>query len=388
MKMRLLDWVVCPLCRGSLRLDVADDGAPAADSGAADGEVRSGMLTCGCGRAYPVIDGLPRLLPEAEQEYPEAFRQWRGGAAAGPPAAPPQADRRSRASFGFQWATYREGELTWFKRDRSQRKDEFLRGMQVTAADLRGRTLLDAGCGNGELTRSLAEYGLEIVALDFSRSVEQAQARLRSADPEVASRVHYLQGDVLHLPLRDAAFDLVHSSGVLHHTASTQRAFASLTRAVRPGGRLYVQLYRRRPGWIHAVNVGLRALTTRLPLRLLWALCWLLAPVHGLLSRLMHALRGETYPGGTRRERALQMFDNYSPRYQHRHTVPEILDLFRSAGFLGARDVTFADEQRHMLAVLGDLDAAPEGGRRQPVAAAPPAAPRLASVEAGASPRA
>src|SRR6185436_678065 len=122
----------------------------------------------------------------------------------------------------------------------------------------------------------------------------------------------------------------------------------------KPGGKLYVQLYRRRPAWIHAVNVALRAVTTRMSMGLLYRLCYVATPVHALLSRLMHFLRGEPAPPkATARERAVQMFDNYSPKYQYRHTVTEILELFRSAGYGNLKDVTLDNEARHMLAVLG-----------------------------------
>jgi gentisate 1,2-dioxygenase len=123
---------------------------------------------------------------------------------------------------------------------------------------------------------------------------------------------------------------------------------------VKPGGKLYVQLYRLRPKWIHLVNVSLRAVTTRLPMGLLYGLCYAATPVHAALSRLVHLLRGEPAPPrATARERAVQMFDNYSPRYQYRHTVPEIMELFRGEGYTELRDVTLDNEARHMLAVLG-----------------------------------
>ncbi|HEY0513870.1 MAG TPA: class I SAM-dependent methyltransferase, partial [Thermoanaerobaculia bacterium] len=210
------------------------------------------------------------------------------------------------------------------------------------------------GCGNGELTRAVAEYGPEIVAMDFSRSVEPARRRLFEKGFAVSHKVHYLQGNILEFPLLPKSFDLVHTSGVLHHTPSTYRAFRSISRAPKPGGRLYVQLYRRRPAWIHAINVSLRAATTRMPMGLLYGLCYVTTPVHAALSRLAHFLRGEPAPPrATARERAVQMFDNYSPRFQYRHTVPEIMELFRSEGYLDLRDVTLDNEARHMLAVLG-----------------------------------
>jgi len=253
------------------------------------------------------------------------------------------------------------------------RKRGLLHNLDTTAEELSGKVMLDAGCGNGELTRAIAEYGVEIVAMDFSRSVEKARKRLFEKGFPVSHRVHYLQGNVLELPLRRRSFDLVHSSGVLHHTPSTERAFRSVAQAPKPGGKLYVQLYRRRPTWIHAINVTLRAATTRMPMGLLYRLCYAAAPVHSALSRLTHFLRGEPAPPqATARERAVQMFDNYSPKFQYRHTVPEIMELFRSAGYENLKDATLENEARHMLAVLGTRTA--EAAVRVPEAEAMPAA--------------
>jgi ubiquinone/menaquinone biosynthesis C-methylase UbiE/uncharacterized protein YbaR (Trm112 family) len=369
MKKRMLDWLVCPACaeRPELRVFREETVEVPADADPSDREeILEGTLSCRCGLVYPVLDGIPRMIRNAREEYPEFFtRHGLGGTApegrrpAAAPAPPaPVADPRSPQSFRLQWTLYQEGDHTWFKDDAGLRKKEFLYNLDTTAEELRGKVMLDAGCGNGELTRAIAEYGIEIVAMDFSRSVERARQRLFQKGFPVSHRVHYLQGNVLELPVRRRSFDLVHSSGVLHHTPSTERAFRSVAQATKPGGKLYVQLYRRRPTWIHLVNVALRSVTTRMPMELLYRLCYLATPVHGGLSRLMHLLRGEPAPPrATARERAVQMFDNYSPKYQYRHTVPEILELFRSAGYENPKDVTLENEARHMLAVLGTRSA-------------------------------
>ena len=114
-------------------------------------------------------------------------------------------------------------------------------------------------------------------------------------------------------------------------------------------------------------------MTTRLPLRLLYGLCYAASPLHASLSRLVHVLRREPPPPrSTARERAVQMFDNYSPRFQYRHTVPEIMELFRSEGYVDLQDVTLDNEARHMLAVLGRRAEAP-----QTVAVSAPAAAKV-----------
>ena len=411
MKKRLLDWIVCPHCGERPRLQVFKEervelpspvAAPACSffCGRHDiarpqaitpppdcascyrEEIVEGALSCVCGLVYPIISGIPRMLTNAREEYRDFFARY--GLAGVPKETEEQvADPRSSKSFGMQWSIYREGDNTWFKDDAGLRKREFLYNLDTTPEELRQSTLLDGGCGNGELTRAVAEYGPEIVAMDFSRSVEGARRRLFEKGFDVSHKVHYLQGNILEFPLLAQSFDLVHTSGVLHHTPSTYKAFSAISKAVKPGGKLYVQLYRRRPTWIHAVNVTLRAITTRMPMRLLYGLCYAATPVHSGLSRLMHLLRREPAPPrATARERAVQMFDNYSPPYQYRHTVPEIVDLFRSEGFVGMKDVTLDNEARHMLAVLGQRPAA--GGQTGEAGAAAELSekPRLATQPA------
>ena len=61
MRHDLLDILACPVCRGTLILEVettAPDDAPDA------GEVLTGTLTCSkCNEVYPISDGIPNLLP-------------------------------------------------------------------------------------------------------------------------------------------------------------------------------------------------------------------------------------------------------------------------------------------------------------------------------------
>lgn len=57
----LLELVCCPECRADLRLQ-----SPARD---ATGEIVTGTLACsGCGRTYPIEDGIPNLLPSGIEE--------------------------------------------------------------------------------------------------------------------------------------------------------------------------------------------------------------------------------------------------------------------------------------------------------------------------------
>lgn len=394
MKRRLMDLLCCPVCRGLLDLSVFRESeysvavppsAPACSErcelrqatgaqtmpppGSAEcavcygREIEEGMLICGgCRACYPIVDAVPRLIRDAEAEYSDFFDRHRGTfrekTGRDPMAThtrsrdPGVFDERSNESFGLQWTNQSAADKTWFKDDASLRKDEFLYSLNTTAAELQGALILDAGCGNGRLTASLADFGGEVVGMELSAGVNKAQAGKAEYAGAREHFVHFIQGNVMELPLRAGRFDVIHTSGVLHHTPSTERAFASFLTAGRPGGRVYVQLYRRREPWVGIPNAVLRGVTSRLPVRLLYRLCWGAVPLHTALVRLVAKLRGEASPIGTatRGERALSLFDNYSPRYQYRYTPQQMHTMFEAAGLDDIRDTTLANEARHMVA--------------------------------------
>jgi SAM-dependent methyltransferase/uncharacterized protein YbaR (Trm112 family) len=377
MKLRLLDIVRCPACKGAFELHVIREsrrplprearGDPRVrDGGDHEREVGEGWLRCvGCGLLYPVIDGVPRLIRNAFDEYRGFFAKHRervaGIAGVDEVAAKLGTldasvfDARSAESFGLQWAKYQDEDRTWYKDDAGLRREEFLSQIDLPAGALRGRLVLDAGCGNGKLTATIATHGAEVVGMDFSRSVERAAGRAASVAGDDAPFVHFVQGNILEPPFAAESFDHIHSSGVLHHTPDTWRAFASFLALGKPGAHVYVQLYRVREAWVRVPNAVARAVTSRLPPRVTWAVAWRLVPLHTALVRGVARLRGEETPitKANRRERAVSLFDHLSPRYQYRYRPHEVRERFEAAGLESVKEVTLANEARHMVAFVG-----------------------------------
>ncbi len=177
---------------------------------------------------------------------------------------------RTRASFGYEWTHFSD----WTASGRTNFETYF---GDLDLSTLGRSWVLDAGCGMGRHARMMAPHVGHLVALDFSAAIERAAATLRD-QPRAAC----LQADVTTPPLRDGAFDLVYSLGVLHHLDDTAGALARLVRLVRPGGRLRIYLYWQPAGWrgvvLRLVN-GLRPVTTRLPFPVLKTFCLLLSAV-------------------------------------------------------------------------------------------------------------
>ncbi|MBF6329977.1 class I SAM-dependent methyltransferase [Nocardia transvalensis] len=107
----------------------------------------------------------------------------------------------------------------------------------LAAANVGGADrVLDIGCGNGQLTRLAARRGASAMGVDLSGPM-LARARER-AKAEGVGNVSFEQGDAQVYPFPDAAFDVALSRFGIMFFTDPIAAFANISRALRPGGRL------------------------------------------------------------------------------------------------------------------------------------------------------
>lgn len=105
--------------------------------------------------------------------------------------------------------------------------------------DVRGRRVLDAGCGNGYFSRMLAGHGARVVGVEPT-AVMSAFAREKEA--ELAQGITYVQADLTRLPDLGAPFDAVVCSMVLMSVPDWRPAMRACVEALRPGGLLVLGL--------------------------------------------------------------------------------------------------------------------------------------------------
>ena len=119
-----------------------------------------------------------------------------------------------------------------------------------------GATILEVGCGPGVLwtgNLDLLPTGWTVTLTDASPGmVAEAEARLGSG-----GRFEFLVADVQELPFEGERFDAVVANHMLYHVPDRERAFAEITRVLRPGGALYAATNGERTqaemGWMQRI---------------------------------------------------------------------------------------------------------------------------------------
>src|SRR6185436_9994742 len=109
---------------------------------------------------------------------------------------------------------------------------------EAIAADAR---IVEVGCGTGQMCIYLARADRLVVGLDLSRAALRLGAE--AARRFGLERVRFVESDLRDSGVRAGAFDVVYSSGVLHHTPDPRVSFAQLARLARPGGAIVLGVY-------------------------------------------------------------------------------------------------------------------------------------------------
>lgn len=112
--------------------------------------------------------------------------------------------------------------------------------------DVRGKSLLDIGCGDGELAVALSQRGARVTGVDASaQAIEAARRRALRDGADVSFQV----ADARHLPFPASAFDAVTAVTVLCFIGKPEPVLRQAARVLRPGGRLVIGELGRWSAW-------------------------------------------------------------------------------------------------------------------------------------------
>jgi len=236
-------------------------------------------------------------------------------------------------SFGYQWERFSKTQLDPVLSERN-----FGYKTRLRQEDLRGKLVLDVGCGMGRFADVATRWGARVVGMDLSQAAEVAASNL--ADRDFVA----LQADVFSLPFAPATFDCIYSIGVLHHTPDCEGAFKNLVQYLKPGGSIAVWLYSGYNKW-YRFSDQYRKITHRIPVRKLHAFLRVAVPCLYGLGRGLRAIpfAGPPLAGLVQyvfpvnqnpnpEIRVLDTLDWYSPKYQSKHTYEQVVRWFESCG--------------------------------------------------------
>jgi ubiquinone/menaquinone biosynthesis C-methylase UbiE len=161
--------------------------------------------------------------------------------------------------------------------------------------EVKGKAVLDSGCGTGIFSIIFAKNGAgQVTGIDISPGSLGTAESLKQKFGLTNAR--FEQQDMLHLPYDDASFDIVWAWGTVHHTTDPLGAIDGLIRVLKPGGSILLAIYKKtKVTWIHE---AIRRTLVKTPRRSWNALAKIMAffgtPIVWVFKRREKARKGES----------------------------------------------------------------------------------------------
>lgn len=309
MKKSLLEYIVCPNCNGSLGLQggYKSDGT----------DVNDGLLCCdSCKSIFPIQNDIPRFVPKDNYT----------------------------SNFGFQWNLFKKTQLDSQNNTKISR-NRFFRQTNWQPEEIKGKIVLDAGCGAGRFAEIALAVGAIVIAIDQSKSVDVCLENLKENN-----NLYVIEADIYKLPFGPDIFDYIYSFGVLQHTPDPKKAFLNLTKKLKKNGKICVDSYRKDWKIFFWPKYWLRPFTKNLPSEFLFNLIRkivpFLLPISFALTKvpkigyyLRYCIPVANYVGIHPLNKqelyewaVLDTFDMFSPKYDNPQNEKSVFEWLKESG--------------------------------------------------------
>ncbi len=311
LNIELLNFLKCPKTGQDLILE---------ENSGKSKEILEGWLVSSDKRnRYPIYKGIPRFVDQSNY-----------------------AD-----NFGMQWNYFSKTQLDSYSGANISSK-RFWLATGWTPAELKGKWVLDVGCGSGRFAEVALKAGANVIAIDYSSAVDACRNNLK----RYRRRLHVVQADIYSLPFLHESFSYVYSLGVLQHTPDVKKSFFMLTKIVKRKGKLCVDYYWKRFRTLFHIKYLLRPLTKRISQDTLFIFLQNWTPKLLILSRslgripffgkiLKRAVPVADYYGiyplsneQLEEWALLDTFDMFAPKYDNPQRLETVKEWFYDASFI------------------------------------------------------
>ena len=349
MQYKFLEILRCPVSKAKLRFELISEFTKAYNN-IEIVEIKEGLLFSEAGFVFPVIDGIPRLLVESMFDYSDFLeKKLSGFIELRKQLEANYADllkycirknKKTKASFAFEWSFLKpeKNDKLWHD-DSSQLANVFLRETGEEQGYFSNKIVADIGSGHGLMTSTIANISKLCIGAEISNAVELAYVRNKN------SNAWYIQADLQFLPFEESSFDLLYSSGVIHHTNDTEKSLSLIETIIKEGGKACLWLYHPQKNILHRLMMLLRRFTRRLPIKV--ALVFLLIFVFPF-TFLIKKIKNRNAPNF--REEMIDLLDGFTPEFRFEVSYDEAKRWLKKRNYT---DITLTTTSQYGFSITG-----------------------------------
>lgn len=324
MKKRLLELIECKKCKSDFDLHTFKKE---------NNEIKDGVLICPqCKQYHYIIDFIPRILPKSIYYNPQFKIRYNNKIKKlikteiylNEKDSLKKLKKSNIKYFGHEWVHFDRHGFDDKTYNKKFEKKIFHEKTLLRKSEIKGKLILDAGCGNGRYTYQALNCGAEVVGFDLGPGVESAYNNTKQF-----KKAHIIQTDIFNLPFKKNIFDVVFTIGVIHHTGNSKKALASVLSPLKEKGTIAITCYHKgnvlwefNDWWFRKITIRMSVPKLMKLARFLAKTCrfcglWIEKPVN-LLFRWEPNMS--------------IMFDWYSAPIAHHHTYPEVYSWCKQLG--------------------------------------------------------
>jgi len=316
MNKNFYEYLCCPYCKTSLELLIIKEDSVG---------IKKGNLKCNkCLRIYPIIKYIPRFVKK--ENY--------------------------ASSFGYEWNKYSN-----LRSDRYNRTN-IIRNTILTRSGwnknhLKGKLLLECGCGAGNDTEVLLNLGAKVISFDYSNSVESALENNKDQND-----ILIIQANIYNIPLKEEICDVVFCHRVIQHTPDPEKAFYSIIKYIKKNGEIFLHSYDRNYHSMFHYKYLLRPITKRMDYKTVFIILEKIGPILypfvGKIKRYKNLLLNfiilrlipfDNYDSELEKKNAkltnkekyeyslLNVLDALTPKYDNPSSAKTVIKWFEKANF-------------------------------------------------------